>query len=77
MRWKMKLQSHVAECSFVWREFVTYGSGAAMVMTPARSAVAPSVPSLVYICPANSGNAAAKDERMNAFAAIAEAAIGR
>ena len=48
-----------------------------MVMTPARSAVAPSVPSLVYICPANSGNAAAKDERMNAFAAIAEAAIGR
>ena len=54
-----------------------HGKGAAIVITPANNAVAPSVPSAVYICPAKSGNAAANDERANAFAAMADAAIGR
>ena len=48
-----------------------------MVVKPARSAVAPTVPSLWYICPANSGNAAAKHVRTNVLAAIALAATGR
>lgn len=55
----------------------THGSGAAIVITPAKSAVAPSVPSCSYIWPANRGNAAANAERTNAFAAIEDAAMGR
>jgi hypothetical protein len=54
-----------------------YGSGAITVINPASSAVAPTVPSLAYIAPANKGNPAAKDERTALFAAIADAAIGR
>lgn len=46
-------------------------------MTPANNAVAPTVPRRSYIWPANSGNAPAKAERTNAFAAIALAAMGR
>ena len=55
----------------------THGMGAATVVKPARSAVAPTVPSLSYIWPAKSGNAAAELVRTNVFADIAEAAIGR
>ena len=55
----------------------THGSGAEMVVKPARRAVAPTVPRRSYICPAKSGNAAANDVRTAAFAAIADAAIGR
>ena len=55
----------------------TNGSGIQSVMIPARSAVSPTVPSLLYIWPANNGNAAAKDDRAKAFADIADAAIGR
>ncbi len=47
------------------------------VNSPASNAVAPTVPSLVYIAPANSGNTAANDERRALFAAIADAAMGR
>lgn len=54
----------------------THGNGAAIVMIPARNAVAPTVPIRSYIWPAKSGKAAANDERKNAFAAIAVAAIG-
>lgn len=46
-------------------------------MIPASSAVAPTVPSRVYIWPANNGKAAANEDRANALAAIADAAIGR
>lgn len=53
------------------------GKGAETVMIPAKSAVAPSVPNLSYICPANSGKAAAKDDRTKAFADNEEAAMGR
>lgn len=53
------------------------GKGAAIVITPASRAVAPSVPSVMYIWPAKSGKAAANMERANAFAAIALAAMGR
>ena len=56
---------------------ITYGKGAATVTTPANNAVAPTVPKASYICPANSGKAAPKEERMKAFAAITVAAIGR
>lgn len=45
--------------------------------SPANSAVAPTVPSLLYIAGANRGNPAAKDERSALFPAIAEAASGR
>jgi hypothetical protein len=55
----------------------THGSGAITVVKPARSAVAPTVPSLVYIAPANKGNPAANDERSALFAAMADAAMGR
>ena len=53
----------------------THGSGAATVVSPASSAVAPTVPSRWYICPANSGKAAAEVVRTKAFAAIADAAM--
>ena len=55
----------------------TYGSGAMRVISPARSAVAPTVPRALYICPAKRGNTAANVERIALFAAIALAAIGR
>ena len=55
----------------------TYGKGTAIVIIPANNAVAPSVPRALYICPANSGKAAPNEERAKAFAAIADAAIGR
>ena len=55
----------------------THGRGAMRVASPASKAVAPTVPSRSYICPAKSGNAAANDVRTAAFAAIADAAIGR
>lgn len=48
-----------------------------MVITPANNAVAPTVPRAVYIWPANNGKAQANDDRANAFAAIADAAMGR
>jgi len=48
-----------------------------IVMSPARSAVAPTVPNRWYIAPAKSGNTAAKEERMALFDAIADAAMGR
>lgn len=38
--------------------------------------MAPTVPRLLNICPANNGNAAANDERTKAFAAITVAAMG-
>jgi len=47
------------------------------VARPARSAVAPTVPKVLYICDANNGNAAANDERIAELLAIAEAAMGR
>ena len=56
---------------------ITHGKGAAIVITPANNAVAPTVPSASYICPAKSGNAEANAPRVNAFAAIADAAMGR
>ena len=46
-------------------------------MSPARSAVAPTVPRASYICPANNGKTAANVERSALLAAIALAAIGR
>ena len=46
-------------------------------MRPASRAVAPTVPSRLYIAPANSGNAAANADLIALFDAIAEAAIGR
>jgi hypothetical protein len=55
----------------------TYGSGAITVVNPARSAVAPTVPSLLYIVRANKGNPAANDECKALFEAIADAAMGR
>ena len=54
----------------------THGSVEANVVTPAKSAVAPTVPNLLYICLAKSGNAAAVAVLTNVFAAIALAAIG-
>ena len=56
---------------------VTYGKGAITVINPARRAVAPTVPNLSYIWPANNGKPAAKLDRTALFAAIALAAIGR
>jgi len=47
------------------------------VAKPARRAVAPTVPSLSYIIPANNGNAAANADRNALLLAIADAAIGR
>lgn len=47
------------------------------VVKPASSAVAPTVPSLLYMALANSGNAAAKEKRIATLLARAEAAIGR
>lgn len=55
----------------------THGIGAARVVKPASSAVAPTVPRRWYICPAKSGNAAANDVRTKVFEDIADAAIGR
>lgn len=55
----------------------THGNGAMSVVNPANSAVAPTVPSFLYMAPANSGNTAAKEKRSAEFDAIAEAAIGR
>jgi hypothetical protein len=46
-------------------------------VSPARSAVAPTVPSLLYIAPANSGKAAANAERIALLDAMALAAMGR
>ena len=43
---------------------MTHGSGAIAIVIPASSAVAPTVPSVLYICPANKGNAAAKVVRI-------------
>ena len=56
---------------------ITYGKGAIMVISPASRAVAPTVPNLWYIWPANNGKPAAKLDRTALFAAIALAAIGR
>jgi hypothetical protein len=56
---------------------LAYGNGAMIVERPAKRAVAPTVPSLSYIAPANSGNTAANAERNALLLAIAEAAIGR
>ena len=56
---------------------ITHGIGAASVVKPANKADAPTVPSRLYICPANSGNAAADDVRTKVFEDIADAAIGR
>lgn len=47
------------------------------VVSPAKSAVAPTVPSLWYIAPAKSGNAAAKEDRTAELLAMALAAMGR
>lgn len=55
----------------------TYGKGVMSVVKPASSAVAPTVPSLLYMALANSGNAAAKEKRIATLLARAEAAIGR
>jgi hypothetical protein len=48
-----------------------------IVARPARRAVAPTVPNLSYIAPANNGNAAANADRNALLLAIADAAIGR
>ena len=56
---------------------VTHGDGAMIVARPARRAVAPTVPSLSYIAPANNGNAAANANRSALLLAIADAAIWR
>lgn len=56
---------------------MTYGSGAMAVVIPARSTVAPTVPSASYICPANSGNAAANVVRIVVLHVSANDAIGR
>lgn len=56
---------------------LTHGNGAMIVARPARRAVAPTVPSLLYMAPANSGNAAANADRSALLLAMAEAAIGR
>ena len=55
----------------------THGRGAIRVNNPARRAVAPTVPNVSYICPANSGKPAAKLDRTALFAAMALAAMGR
>lgn len=55
----------------------THGKGAMTAVNPAKSAVAPTVPSLRYMAPANKGNAAANEERIKLFPAMAEAALGR
>ncbi len=54
----------------------TYGIGAIAVVSPANSSVAPIVPSVRYICPANNGNAAANEVRIVVLHARALAAIG-
>lgn len=54
-----------------------HGSGAMRVISPARNAVAPTVPMRLYIWFANSGNAAPKHARMIAHPESAAAAIGR
>lgn len=48
-----------------------------IVVKPASNAVAPTVPSRLYIAGANSGNAAANVHLSALLLAIAEAAIGR
>ena len=55
----------------------THGRGAASVVKPASSAVAPTVPRRLYIWPAKSGNAAAEDVLVKVLDAMADAAIGR
>lgn len=54
-----------------------HGSGAITAVKPTSSVVAPTVPSLPYIAPANSGSAAAKVERSAELDAMADAAMGR
>ena len=46
-------------------------------VSPANNAVAPTVPSLEYIAPANKGKPAAKELLMKLLLAIALAAMGR
>ena len=55
----------------------THGRGAMRVASPASKAVAPTVPSRSYICPAKRGKTAANVDRTALLAAIALAAIGR
>lgn len=55
----------------------THGSGTITAVSPARSAVAPTVPRRWYIAGANRGNAAANVDRSALLEAIADAAIGR
>jgi len=56
--------------------YSTKGSGAIAVVSPANSSVAPMVPSALYICPANKGNAAANEVRIVVLHPRALAATG-
>ena len=56
---------------------MTYGSGAIAVVNPASSTVAPTVPSVSYICLANSGNTAANVVRIVVLHVSANDAMGR
>ena len=49
----------------------TYGNGAITSVNPANSAVAPTVPRVLYIAPANKGKPAAKQLRIALLAASA------
>ena len=55
----------------------THGSGANNVAKLATNAVAPTVPSLPYICNVNSGNTDPKQLLTKLLLASAEAAMGR
>jgi hypothetical protein len=55
----------------------THGSGAIIVHRPASSAVAPVVPSVLYMAPANSGKTPAKVDLTKALLAMTDAAHGR
>lgn len=55
----------------------TNGNGTVNVITPANSAVAPTVPRPSYMNPAKSGKTAANVERIALFDAMALAAMGR
>jgi hypothetical protein len=59
------------------QDFETDGSGDINVASPANNAVAPTVPSRVYMALANNKNAAAKVDRMKLLLARADATIGR
>ena len=77
MREKMKLVS-VQRLAYHNTRFIsTYGNGAMIAVKPASKAVAPTVPSRRYMAPANSGKAAAKDDRRALLLAMADAAMGR